>query len=99
MTEDDLLNGEKTVVVVEDLVSAELSDEVAILHLQSGIYYGLNEVGAFIWKLIQAPISVDQINEAVFGEFDVPMEQCRQDVSKLLAKLAKENLIEIRDGE
>jgi hypothetical protein len=84
---------------VDDLVSAELADEVAILHLESGVYYGLNAVGAFIWDLLQAPMTVDQVTEAVFGEFDVPLEQCEQDVSKLLKKLAEENLIEIRDGE
>ena len=97
MVSEISLDGEKIIIAAEELVSADLSGEVAILHLDSGIYYGLNEVGTFIWDLIQKPKSVDQINEAVLEEFDVTVEQCQADVSKLLVELAKENLIKIRD--
>jgi len=36
-------------------VSCNLDNEVAILDLQAACYFGLNEVGAFIWQLLDEP--------------------------------------------
>ena len=43
-----------TVVAIADQASVDLDDEAAILNLKTGVYFGLNEVGAWIWRLIQA---------------------------------------------
>ena len=47
------INDHSVVVVTKDQVSADLSGEAAILNLKSGIYYGLDNVGARIWTLVQ----------------------------------------------
>ena len=36
-------------------VSTGLGDEVAILNLQSTLYFGLDEVGACIWQELEEP--------------------------------------------
>ena len=78
-------------------VSADLAGEAAILDLKSGVYYGLNTVGAFVWSLIQKPKKVSEIWDAVLLEFEVERERCKQDVLILLRKLAAEGLIEVAD--
>jgi hypothetical protein len=97
MNEDLTITMDTMVVASPQQVSADLSGEVAILNLDSGVYYGLNVVGAFIWNLIQEPTRVREIYEAVLGEFDVDHEQCQNDVDRLLRKLADESLIEIEN--
>lgn len=84
-----------TVVAVKDQISCDLSGEVAILNLKTGVYYGLNEVGARIWSLIQEPQPVSAIKEVIIAEYDVAPERCERDVLNLLQKLATKQLIEV----
>ena len=77
-------------------VTGNLPDgDVVILSLKDGVYYGLNQVGASIWKLIQQPVSVRQVNQVLLGEYDVDADQCYQDVVSLLKELASRGLIHI----
>ena len=84
-------------VITKDQVSADLSGEAAILNLKSGIYFGLNEVGASIWKLIQEPKTVDEVKDALLQEFDVEPDQCKADLFALLNELLSHGLIEVRN--
>ena len=79
-------------------VSSPVGEEVAILGLDQGIYYGLNPTGARIWELLQQPISVRDIYAAVMREYEVDGEAARCDLFELLAKLRDAGLIEVRSG-
>jgi Coenzyme PQQ synthesis protein D (PqqD) len=79
-------------------VSCELQGEEVILNLQSGVYYGLDSVGAVIWKLIEEPRTVASIRDAMLEKFEVDAERCEKDLFVLLSRLSEEGLIEITDG-
>lgn len=87
-----------TVVAIREQVSADLADEAAILNLKDGVYYGLNPVGARIWKLVQEPKTVHEIRKTIATEYDVEPDRCERDVLSLLQELADRGLIEIRGG-
>ena len=86
-----------TIVVSQDQVSCDLSREAAILNLKSGVYFGLNTVGASIWKLIQEPKTIDEIRDALVDEYDVDPKRCEQDILELLQELSNHELIKIID--
>jgi hypothetical protein len=91
--------GLKTVVVAsKDNVSCALGAEAAILNMGSGIYYGLDPVGAHIWGLLEQPHSVEDLRAAVVAEYEVEPERCEADLLALLEKLRAEGLIEVRDA-
>jgi Coenzyme PQQ synthesis protein D (PqqD) len=83
------------VVVTKDQVSCDLSGEAAILNLKSGVYFGLNTVGASIWKLIQEPRTVKEIRDSILKEFDVDPDRCENDILEILQELSTHGLIEI----
>ena len=87
-----------TVVAAEGQVFSDLGDEVAILDLKGGTYYGLNAVGARIWSLIQEPRTVQEIYDILISEYEVEPRRCEHDLVMLLEDLAEHELIEIRDG-
>jgi len=87
------------ITVSNEQVSCELAGEAAILNLADGIYYGLNEVGAAVWKMLQEPRTVDQICLGVMDQFDVDAERCERDVLELLRDLRSRGLIEIVGGD
>lgn len=88
-----------TVVAAKDQVSSDLGGEVAILDLKAGVYYGLDAVGARVWKLIQEPRVVAKIRDTLLLEYDVEPERCERDLLALLQQLADEGLLEeVSDG-
>jgi hypothetical protein len=86
------------VVACEGNISCDLAGEAALLDFKSGIYYGLDEIGARIWKLIAEPRSVGEICDAIVAEYDVAAQVCEHDVIALLGELAARGLVETRDG-
>lgn len=86
------------VVASQNPVSANLAGEAVILDPDSGMYYGLNEVGARVWELIQDPKTVDEIRDALLTEYEVKPERCERDLFALLQNLADKGLVEIDDG-
>jgi Coenzyme PQQ synthesis protein D (PqqD) len=85
------------VVATSDQVSSDLAGEVVILGLSSGVYYGLNEVGASIWNLIQQSRTIQEIQDALLQEYDVEASQLKQDIFSLLSELSAVGLIEVKD--
>ena len=86
-----------TVVAAKDQVSANLTGEVAILHLKSGIYYGLNAVGARVWNFIRVPKKVSEIRDLLLAEYGTEPERCWSDLLKLLTQLMDEGLVDVKD--
>jgi hypothetical protein len=78
-----------------DQVSCDLAGEAAILNLKNSVYYGLDTVGARVWTLVQEPITVGAVRDAMVREYDVEPERCERDLIDLLQKLAAEGLIAI----
>lgn len=83
------------VVAVKDQISSDLAGEAVILNLKSGVYFGLNEVGAKIWSLIQQPKFVQDLRDALLAEYDVEPEVCDRDLLQLLQDLKAADLIEV----
>lgn len=85
-----------TVVVSPHQVSTTLGDEPVILGAEAGEYFGLNEVGAKIWELVQQPVQVSEICAAVCAEYAVEPAQCERDVIELLRALEERGLLDVR---
>jgi hypothetical protein len=87
-----------TVVASREHVSCTLEDELVILSLKTGEYYGLNAVATSIWTLIQEPKTVTQLVDALLEEYvDVTREQCLTEVMPVLEQMAELQLIRL-DG-
>ena len=85
------------VFVSVELISANLDGEVVILGFKSGSYYGLDQVGGFVWDLLRKPRKVSDIRNAVLEEYDVEITHCEQDLLALLEELADKQLIDIKN--
>ncbi|HIK07695.1 MAG TPA: lasso peptide biosynthesis PqqD family chaperone [Trichormus sp. M33_DOE_039] len=90
-----IISEHSRVVVSREQVYSELQGEAVILDIKSGVYYGLNQVGASIWNLIQVPKTVKEIQAALLAEYDVEPDICDREVMALLEDLAAKGLIQI----
>ena len=88
---------QSVVIAASEQISCPLGEESAILNLKNSVYYGLDPVGAHVWKLLREPKSVGELRDALLDEYDVEAGRCEQDLLELLEKMRGEGLIEVRD--
>ncbi|MGJ5673904.1 MAG: PqqD family peptide modification chaperone [Nostochopsis sp.] len=89
---------ENSIIVASiEQISSDLGGEAVILNLKSGMYHGLNEVGARIWNLIQTPKTVKDIKGVILVEYEVEAEQCDRDLLALLEEFLAAELINIQN--
>lgn len=86
-----------TARIPDGVVFEKLQDEMVLLNLHTGIYFGLNHVGARIWQLIQAhqQSPLDRVLEVLVGEYDVKPDRCAGDLLALVAELEEHRLLEL----
>jgi hypothetical protein len=87
-------NRDTSIVATRDQISCDIGGETAILHLSTGIYYGLDPVGSRIWELIQKPMTLAELEIVLLQEYDVAPDRASSDLRCLCEKLAGACLIE-----
>jgi len=97
VAEDPTITGDTVLKRSDELLSSELDGETVMMSIESGKYYGLEEIATRIWELIEQPTSVSALCDTLVSEFDVAREQCEADVLPFLAELAKEGVVEVVD--
>ncbi|QMW01598.1 PqqD family peptide modification chaperone [Spirosoma foliorum] len=83
--------------LVPNQSSSVLGKETILLNYELGNYYELNEVGGFIWSLLQdeKTMSISEIQERMLDEFDVEPSVCHEELMLFVENLLKEKLIEV----
>ena len=82
---------------VDDVVSAELDGEAVLLNVVSGVYFGLNDVGAEIWRRLAAGVTCSELVDELFEIYDVERGRLRSDIEALLDELLAADLVRIDD--
>jgi len=77
----------------EKVVWRTLDKDCILLHLTSGIYYTLNEVGTFLWKSFDGKRRLQDIYEEILDRYEVDPEAAKNDLSELMEDLMKEGLV------
>ena len=93
-----VLNSETTFEVADNVFPNQIEQEKVILSLKSGQYYGLDEIGARIWDLLQQSQTMGEITRIICREYEVELEECEGDVRELLEELLEAKLIEVQSA-
>jgi hypothetical protein len=82
-----------------DVVSSRLGDAGVLVNLRTNRILELNATGIRIWELIGEGQVVSGIERQLLEEFDVAPEQLQAELSRLVADLVREGLVDASDGE
>ena len=83
------------VVAADEQISSDLGGESVILNMKTGVYHGLNEVGARVWDLIEKPKAVKDVKQVLLQEYEVEADVCTNDLFLLLNNLKTAGLIKV----
>jgi len=83
----------------ERQVQADLGTEIAMLHLDSGVFYGLDKIGTRIFSMLDGKATVSNIVDQLVDHFEVAHEECARDVLELLEQMRAAGLVVVVGDE
>lgn len=86
------------VTIPEDVIARDIGDgEMVLLDINNEDYYGLDEIGARVWKAITSGVSVQKSCEMLSEEFDSDYDTLSNDVCEFIEDLKQNGLIKVSD--
>ncbi len=79
----------------DDVVFRDLQGETAILHLRTGVFFGLDPVGTRIWHLMGSHAALHEVLAALLEEYDVAEACCREDLLRFVRALRGNDLVRL----
>jgi hypothetical protein len=77
----------------KEIIQSKIGEEVVMLDMESGFYFGLNSVASVIWKMMEQEISFDLMIERLMGTFNVERSLCESDTKELIDQLLEKKII------
>jgi len=86
-----------------DYVFRNIGDQTILVPVRAGVseldsLFTLNEVGAVVWRAVEARSSVHEIVTAVLSEFEIEQAAAEDDVREFLTSLLDRELIRPVEG-
>lgn len=75
------------------LMTANMNGAAVMMDISTGKYFNLGQTGGRIWELLEQPLSVEKLIQALTAEYDVSYERCREDILPFLQQLAEKGLL------
>jgi hypothetical protein len=79
--------------VPRHVMAREVGDEAVILNLNTGTYFGLDPVGARMWRLLSEGKSLAEVCTRLTDEFDVGIDVVDADLRRLVDELLDRGLL------
>jgi hypothetical protein len=73
----------------------EVQGEAVVLHLDTGEYFGLDEIATRIWQLIVEKKDLADVEAAMCDEFDAAPEVLAKDLRELVDTLVAKRILEV----
>jgi hypothetical protein len=85
-------------VIPHHVVHRTLASETVLLNIETGHYYGMDEVGGRFFDVLRDAGSVGTAVAALTREFDAPVEQIRADLLRYCGELLEHGLIDLQEA-
>jgi hypothetical protein len=77
----------------KSIVQSKIGEEVVMLDMESGFYFGLNSVASVIWGLLANEIGFEELIDQLMAQFEVERSLCETDTKELLDQMLEKNII------
>lgn len=77
----------------DEQLAATVDQEIVILSVERGSYYGLDDIGSEIWQQMATPVSVGALCDALEAKYEADRATIERDVLALLESLVAEGLV------
>lgn len=89
------ISTESIVNRIEDIVASDIDDEKVMMSVEKGEYFGLDPIGSRVWELVEKPIKVSELIDALLLKYDVDRETCERDILAFLEELHESGILQV----
>jgi len=89
----DTIQAESVIRRNKEIIGSTIDGETVMMSVENGKYYGVNQIGSSIWNLIEEPMRLDAICQALQEEYEIDSETCEKEVIAFLHDLEKNNIV------
>ena len=75
------------------LMPADMNGATVMMDIETGKYYNIGDVGGRIWELLDSPMTLSELIDALTKEYSVSDEQCEKDTVPFLSSLLERGLL------
>lgn len=79
----------------DDVTWCDLQDDVVILNVDTGVYFGLEGAGGQMWRELVEHRSLEKAFEALKKRFDVKPAELKRDLEDMVRQLAEKGLVSV----
>src|SRR5918997_1801675 len=76
-----------------DVVYTDLVDGAVLLHLETKLYYSLNEAGTTVWRVLNSTERREELIQRLTSEYEVEKERAEASVSEFIQELERNQLV------
>lgn len=87
------LNSETLIARNKDILANLVGDEVVMMDMGKGKYFGVNKTGSYIWQLLEQPATIGELCDRLVADFGISKEQCTNELKPFIEQMQKENII------
>ncbi len=81
-----------------EIIAAEVDQDLIMVSIVKGSYYGISDVARAIWEAIEQPKKVFDLVDDLASAYHVDRSKCEEDTLLFLSDLLTERLVQVRDG-
>ncbi len=75
------------------LLIAAVHDEIVMMNIESGRYYGLDDIGTDIWRRLETPLAFTDLIDGLAADYYAERAVIAEDTRKLLELMAKHHVV------
>jgi Coenzyme PQQ synthesis protein D (PqqD) len=83
----------------KQVVQSKIGEEVVMLDMESGYYFGLNSMASVIWNMLQNAVTVEEIVGKLLTEYAVQESQCLAETQELIGRMLEHKIITCVTGD
>jgi hypothetical protein len=83
---------DSTIAVSGDAVFREIDGEAVVLNVETGMYYGLDEVGTYVWLAVEPKGTLRQALGRVLERYEADAGEVERDLLELASGLIDKGL-------
>jgi hypothetical protein len=81
-----------------DVISAEADQDLVMVSIANGFYYGVSDVAREIWTAIEHPKKVSDLIDDLAATYNIDRSTCEAETLSFLEDLLTENLLQVKNG-
>jgi hypothetical protein len=81
-----------------DVIAAEADQDLVMVSIANGFYYGVADVARQIWEAIERPKKISDLINDLAETYNVDRSVCEEETLSFLEDLRSERLLQVRDG-